>query len=464
MIDTPEKDYIYFLSDWEKARDAKAGQRAIHEGGTRYLPMLGGQESDAEGKAEYSKFKARTPFYGATKITIKAFLGLLMHKPAALTYPEQMQDFINDCSKDDKTLLRAVYYIADEVLTVGRIGCLVDYPENSAGELSLAEFEAQKLRPYIAFYPAETILETRKSYIQNESVLSFVKLKETYTIEIDEFQREEKDQIKILDLTPDGYRQRIFRQDKEKKYYMHSETYPKMNGQPIKKIPFFIFSEKFNDVGITPPPLIDLIDLNLNHYQFMASYAHGVFYTGFPTPFLFGVSNNETPKGIGPNEMWTSTNSDAKAGMLEFTGAGLSQAREYLEDRKNEMASLGARFLGSETKKTETAEKTRLDQFGESASLSTIADSISFVMTKLIKFVGEWLGLNPDDISFQLAKDYLPANLSPEMLKSLSYALQSGQISYETFFYNLKRGDIIEPTRTKDDELDSISASAINPV
>ncbi len=462
MIDTPEKDYIYFLSDWRKARDAKAGQRAIHESGTRYLPMLGGQENDADGKLEYLKFKARTPFYNATARTISAFLGLLLNKPATIKYPELMQDFINDCTKDDKNLDHTVYYIADELLTVGRVGALVDYPENQEFNLSLADFEAQKLRPYLAFYPAETILETRKSYISNESILSFVKLKESYKIDINEFENEEKDQIKILDLTTEGYRQRIFRKNEKKEYVIFNETYPKMNGKPIKKIPFFIFSSDFTSGDISPPPLIDLIDLNLNHYQFMASYAHGVFYTGFPTPYLFGVSSKEIPSGIGVREMWTSTNSDAKAGMLEFTGAGLSFAREYLEDRKNEMASLGARFLGSETKKTETAEKARLDQFGEASSLSSIADALSLVMNKLLKFVGEWLGLNPDDIYFQLSKDYLPANLSPEMIKALSYELQSGHISYETFFYNLKRGDIIEKTRTEQNELDSISARSID--
>lgn len=462
MIDTPEPDYYYFLSDWKKSRDVKAGQRAVHDGAQRYLPMLGGQEKDTDGQKEYEAFKARTVFYNATARTISAFLGLLLSKPATLNYPESMRPFIDDSSKDDKSLLTAVSYISEELLTVGRVAALVDYPENQEINLSLADFEAQKLRPYIAFYPAETILETKKSYINNESILSFVKLSETYKEPIDEFTDEEKDQIKILDLTQDGYRQRIFRQNEKHEYVIFNETYPKMNGQPIRKIPFFIFSSNFDYAKISPPPLIDLIDLNLNHYQFMASYAHGVFYTGFPTPYLFGVSSKEVPSGIGVREMWTSTNSDAKAGMLEFTGAGLSFAREYLEDRKNEMASLGARFLGSETKKTETAEKARLDQFGEASSLSTIADSISFVMNKLVKFVGEWLGLNPDDIYFQLSKDYLPANLSPELIKTLSYELQAGHISYETFFHNLKRGDIIEKTRTQSEELDSISARSIN--
>jgi signal recognition particle GTPase len=203
--------------------------------------------------------------------------------------------------------------------------------------------------------------------------------------------------------------------------------------------------------------MVDLVNLNLNHYQFMASYAHGIFYTGFPTPFLFGVNDREIPKGIGVRELWTSSNPDAKAGMLEFTGAGLSFAREYLEDRKNEMASLGARFLGSETKKTETAEKTKLDQFGEASSLAEIAEIISEQFTKILKFLSEIKGEDSKDVFFELSKEFTPQDISPEMVKTLSYELQSGHISYQTFFDNLQKGKIISERRTQEAELDDIS-------
>ena len=463
-ISTPEKEYTYYLSDWIKCRDVRAGQRKIHEKGAVYLPKLGGMELDSDGEREYQKFKGRTVFYNATARTISAFKGLLFRKSPLIKKPDSMIDFIDDCSGDDKSLLQMCRFIADELLTVGRAGILVDYPEQQNTLSSLAEFESQGLIPYFSFYPTENILEARKGTINNSSVLTFVKLSESYTVEKNEFEREEKQQIRILDLTADGYRQRIFRKIKKgmaEEWELYSEIYPQIDGKAIDRIPFYIFNSDAVNDRIQAPPLSDLVDVNLNHYQFMASYAHGVFYTGFPTPYIFGVSSKEIPQGIGSREIWTSTNDSAKAGMIEFTGAGLSFAREYLEDRKNEMAALGAKFLGSEVKKNETAQKAELDQFAESTSLASIAESISITMTKALKFAAEWMGVDSSECFVELNKDYLPENLSPEMIKTLSYELQSGHISYSTFFDNLQRGEIINAQKSKETELDEISAEKI---
>jgi hypothetical protein len=432
----PEKDYSYFASDWQKCRDAKAGQRAIHEGGTRYLPMLGGMEEDTDGHTEYTNFKKRTSFYNATKRTIKAFVGLLFNKSPKVSTTPSLQYFVTDATDDDKTLNQAAYFTADELLTVGRVGALVEY--------STEEYENKE--PYLCFFATENILEVKTERSGNKNKIKFIKLNE-----------DDGEKIRVLLLEDGIYKQEIYLKDDKKEFYLSQEIYPIFNDSTISEIPFFIFNVNHDNKKITSPPMVDLVNLNLNHYQFMASYAHGIFYTGFPTPFLFGVNDREIPKGIGVRELWTSSNPDAKAGMLEFTGAGLSFAREYLEDRKNEMASLGARFLGSETKKTETAEKTKLDQFGEASSLAEIAEIISEQFTKILKFLSEIKGEDSKDVFFELSKEFTPQDISPEMVKTLSYELQSGHISYQTFFDNLQKGKIISERRTQEAELDDIS-------
>lgn len=464
-ISKPELLYSYYLKDWKKCRDVRAGQRKIHEAGEFYLPKLGGMD-EATGQKEYQEFKARTVFYNATARSMQAFKGLLFRKTPLIKAPDALSDFIKDCSNTDKSLLQFARFIADEVLTVGRAGILVDYPEKKDDELkNLEQFQSENVRPYFSFYPTENILEIRKSNIGNSLLISFVKLKETFTEYKNEFEHEEKEQIRILDLSELGYRQRIFRKKKENNredWALHSEIYPKIDGRLINRIPFYVFNSDAVNDEIKPPPLLDLVELNINHYQFMSSYAHGVFYTGFPTPYIFGVSSKEIPQGIGSREIWTSTNESAKAGMIEFTGTGLSCAREYLEDRKNEMAALGAKFLGSEVKKNETAQKAELDQFSESTSLASIAESISITLTKALKFAAKWMLLDDSECFIELNKDYLPENLSPEMIKTLSYELQAGHISYSTFFENLQRGEIINAQKTKEEEQDELSAELIN--
>jgi hypothetical protein len=439
----PEKDYSYHARDWQQCRDARQGQRAIHEASTRYLPALGGMEQDYEGQKEYEKFKARTVFYNATQRTIKAFVGLLFKKAPKKSTPPALEYFLSDATDDDKTLSQAAYFAADELLTVGRVGALVEY--------SSEEYEGKE--PYLCFYNTENILEVKTKKYRNQNKIDFIKLLE-----------DGGEKIRLLTFDEnENYIQQVYLKNKDKpeEFELSEIVTPIFNDATIKEIPFFIFNVNHDNKKITQPPLIDLVNLNINHYQFMASYAHGVFYTGFPTPYVFGVNSREVPKGIGARELWTSTNADAKAGMLEFQGAGLSFAREYLEDRKNEMAALGARFLGSEKRKVETAEKTKIDQMGEASTLAEIADIISEQFTKVLKFVAEIKGEDSRDVFFEISKDFTPSEIDANMIKALSYELQSGHLSYSTFFDNLQRGGIISERRTQDQELDEISAGAL---
>jgi hypothetical protein len=55
--------------------------------------------------------------------------------------------------------------------------------------------------------------------------------------------------------------------------------------------------------------------------------------------------------------------------------------------------------------------------------------------------MNDWAGTGP--VNIKLNTKYLPSKMTPQELQALTASLQSGSISPQTFFYNLKQGELI---------------------
>lgn len=151
------------------------------------------------------------------------------------------------------------------------------------------------------------------------------------------------------------------------------------------------------------------------------------------------------------------------AGYLEFTGQGLQSLEKALEQKESQMAILGARMLLTPKRAAETAEKAKIDSSGEGSSLTSIANSASAGIKKALQIMADWEAVN-GEISFELNTDFLPDTIDPAMLKELMAHHQAGLISYETYFDNLKRGELVDQSATADDEQEKIEAGTLNNV
>jgi hypothetical protein len=82
-----------------------------------------------------------------------------------------------------------------------------------------------------------------------------------------------------------NYRQRCWRVDeKGKDEQIGEDIYPLMNGKPLTSSRSRPSARTARNDCIDEPPLIDLVDKNVAHYQVNADYRHGLHFTGLPTP------------------------------------------------------------------------------------------------------------------------------------------------------------------------------------
>lgn len=472
-VDTKHSDYQKWLPVWARCRIAAEGQRAVHQADTALLPKLTGQTPE-----EYQSFKSRALFYPATGRTVEGLTGLIFRRPPVVTAPESATPIIEDVDLANTPILTFCEKVVDELIKVGRVGLLADYPRND-GEKTMADQMVSGARPYVVAYKAEDIINWRIERINNRLQLTMVVLSETYD-EVDGFETTTHQQYRVLRLTPLAtsteatmadapvapgyvYTTEVWRKPTGGADFVLSSdpVAPLLNGQPLPSIPFIVCGPLGVTTDMAKPPIEDLADVNLSHYRTTADYEHGLHFTGLPTPVVTGhrFETNEV-FALGSTQIKAFPNPDSKAFFLEFEGEGLKQLAARLAEKEEMMVALGARLLAKEKRAAEAAETAAIHRAGENGVLASLANSASSAISMVMTWCVMWSSPTSEPVVVQLNTDFMPAGLNAGRLTALVKAWQSGAMSWETLYDNLQRGEIARTGVDAETERDLIDMEA----
>lgn len=454
-VDTHHSQYSKMLPIWNRCNDAVEGQQAVHNAGKVYLPELKDQTPD-----DYNAYKLRASFFNASGRTLDGLVGMVFRK-APVIEATGIDNILADVDLAGSTLTTFAERVTREVLKLSRIGVLVEYPQVSAQPRNLAEASQNNLRPYASVYEAKTILNWRIGRINNVSQPVMVALQEEYTVSDDGFEKKTAEQVRVLKLEQMQYKQEVWRKNEKQEWALIDTVIPLMKGKPLDFIPFFLFGAQCNSFDEQMPVLLDLVDLNMAHYRVTADYEHGCHFAGLPTAVVSGYTANDNEKlYIGSATAWVFPDANAKASFLEFTGQGLQALENNLERKEKQMASIGARMLEQQKNGVESEGAMQMRANGESSVLASIATLISLQLSKMLTFMAQWSGV-ASDVTVQLNTDYLPVGMTSAELAELVKAWQSGAISFDTMFENLKRGEVVAESRTVEEEQELIGTAPV---
>jgi hypothetical protein len=454
--------YDDLADTWKTCRDVVAGTRKLHEAGERYLPKLSGETPDS-----YKARLGRTVLYNASWRTIMGFQGLLFRKPAVINVPESLKSLMDDVTASGVSLRMLALDITEECLTLSRVGIWVNYPPVDAS-VTKADAAILNHRPSLKMWKAEAIYNWRTDRINNREQLTQVRLEEEIEIITDEFTSTCETRYRVLDLTqlqlggPWVYRVRQFKIDKEGNDVLTGGPwYPTMGGKNLDFIPFYFISPDDVTPECDEPVFVDLIDVNLAHYQLTADYEHGCHWSGLPTPWVTGYTKSTTGEvvKIGGPEMVVIPNAAAKIGMLEVGTHGFAALEKNLDRKEQQMVILGARLLEVQKPGIEAAETAMIHRAGEQSILASMAQSISTGVTEALKTFVRWAGEDDSTTRFDLNRDFFHAPLDAPMLLAIVKAWQSSAISAETRFKMLQKGEVYLPDEVWTDEEARIVAS-----
>lgn len=438
-VNAKHPEYSKNLIKWQLMRDALAGEVAKE----KYVPKLSDQEAE-----EYSAYVGRAEFYNATARTQVALTGLLFAKPPKVELPEALKSIGENISLDDDTLEALAKNIADECLSIGRCGVLVDLPSVEKADYSKLEAERLNLRAYATLYKAENIINWKTTKINGSNVTSLVVLAETYAEPTqDEFVDNIKTRYRVLDLHEGYYRQRVFSETKAGNFEVVSEIYPSANGQKLGYLPFTFFNVNDLKTSVEKPPLLDLAKINISHFRSEVDLEHGTHFTALPTPYVTGYQGESSEKlKIGSTAVWVINDPSAKVGFLEFSGAGLSTLENRIAVKEKRMSILGARLLLDEKKTAEATETLQMRKSGENAVLTNVASTISEGIVSFLKDIAFFENIAGENLIYEINTDYNLTMIEPQLLAQIIAGIQSGDIPNEVLYDALLKGELMPET------------------
>lgn len=470
-VNTVHPIYAKLKPRWAMVRDAVEGEYAVKAAEEVYLPKLLGT-----GELEYKAYVHRALFLEATRRTLQGLVGMIMQKAPQIDAKDATKESIlKNITKGGMTINGFASVVLQEVIMLNKYGILADLPPRISAETE----------PWLVGYNAESIINWEYIVVDGKSIPSRIVLQEEWHVHDvdDRFKQEFKTQWRVLELVigataqrsmdvdvplPDipttqtyAYRVQVWRKrtDTDAKattdeYILWEEKFPAFHGTAIDRIPFVIVTAEDEDKEDQKPPLEGLASVNMSHYRSSADLEHGRHFTALPTPYVIGLSEQQELT-IGSAKAWIVSGvnaTDVDIGMLEFTGSGLSTLENALTEKESQMARLGSRLMADEKKSVESFETHRLKSAGENSILASIANGTSEGLNEALSWMFLWdpsLG----EITLQLNTEFVSIPMSAQELTAFIGALQSGAMSFKTFYFNMQERGMYPEEHTEDDEL-----------
>lgn len=422
------ESYAYRVKDWQKIRDCIEGDKAIKSRGTIYVPRLTDQDDPS-----YNTYLNRVNFMNATARTVDALVGLIFAKDAIIETP--LSDLeLEAITNKQQSLSELAKELTTEVLTMGRVGILID--------ATAANVEARiNGKSYISVYNTEDIINWK--YVNNKP--SLIVLREVISVDSDdEFTQKKQTNYRVLDVTEGKYRQRLFTPNNDEGFAVE-EIFPKIKGAFLTEIPFVAVGIESFSLEPDKSPILDLVDTNITHFKFDIDRGNALHFIGVPTPYIIGHFPEENEKiRLGSDTFINLPEATAKIGILELKAEGLGALANYILELENRMAFLGAKMLKDDKNVGESAQAMELKQNSEKAILSSIAKNISMALKFALQYYCDFAGLNSSNISYQLNSNFGTDKLTDAERKQLLLEWQGGAITFDTFFNNMQKANIIE--------------------
>ena len=429
-IESKHSYYEQASNQWSRIRDSFDGSDAIKSKGVDYLPKLSGQTSE-----QYNAYKLRAVYYNGIERTVKGLVGAVMRVDPIIDVPPKVEEWLQDITGTGISLNDFISHMLSEQLLTGRQGVLIDRNE---------------VRPYLTGYTTEQIT----NWLDDTIVLQ-----ETYrkTDPKDPYKSEYDIQYRELAIKDGVFVVSIWRKDKGG-WKIVDELYPTMRGDGLEGIPFVSISGDGFNLEPSMSSLLSLADMGLSLYRTSADLEHGRHFTALPTPYVTGI-DVDSELTIGSGTAWILPDSSSKAGYLEFSGQGLKALEVAMDEKRSMMASLGAQLLQSQKSGVEASDTVRLRQNAEASTLISTVKTVERAIQSALQVMAEWEGIT-GDISIKLNTDFVDTKINAQDMTSLMGAWQSGAISHDTFLFNMKRGEILDPETSIEQEKDRIEVQA----
>ena len=433
-------DVIAMMSDWGVMAAVTRGTNYIRDLSETYLPQEPREDDDA-----YTTRVDRSVLSPYTSRLIETAAGAILRKPIHIEGDPYWQELAENIDGLGSSINEYARRALVSSLTYGHSAILVDYPSATAA-LNLAEERAMGRRPYFVHVDAPQIWGWRKDSGTNR--LLQVRIHDYDVRPLNEFGEEQIEQMRVI--YPGRYDLYTLGQE----IVEFSET----GDYSLPEIPLVPIYSNRRGLLVSQPPLLDIANLNITHYQRQADLIHALHIAAMPTLVLEGWDDTTGSATMGVNYA-IAMQPGNKAYYVQADATSFDAQMNELQSLEQQMSTLGVTKLFGQKFVAESAEAKRIDQAQSNSVLSIISQELESALNQAFAFAAQYVGMESPEVTIDRDFDFY--RLIGQDISVLTQLNQLGKISDSLLLEILRRGEILPDNINIEDEEEAAGKSAL---
>lgn len=283
------------------------------------------------------------------------------------------------------------------------------------------------------------------------SPLTQVRIHEYTTIPLNEFGEDQVEQMRVI--YPGRYD--LYTLGQETVDIYESGSYS------LDQIPLVPIYSNRRGMLRSQPPLLDIANLNITHYQRQADLIHALHIAAMPTLVLEGWDDTTGPVAMGVNYAISMTPGN-KAYYVQADATSFDAQMKELQALEAQMSTLGITKLFGQKFVAESAEAKRIDQAQSNSVLSIVSQELESALNQAFAFAAQYVGIEPPEVKIDRDFDYY--RLIGQDISVLSQLNSAGKISDSMLLEILRRGEILPDDTNIESELEAMGQPATSIV
>jgi len=435
---TPSMAYEAMCPMWRKVETLLAGTDAMRAAGEEYLPR-----HEEEGQQAYMERLSRATLLNMTQLTLDSWVGKPFGDPVKVgdDVPEQIKELLDnvDMQGNDITVFSRAWFRDGLAKAFSHV--LVEFPRAQPREdgrpRTLEDDRRDNLRPYLVHIKPENLIFASAEVVNGVEVVTHVRIREEHVV------RDgwgEKVVVHIRVIEPGLvtiFEERIDPKTK-KPVYVQIDQYP----YSLNFVPLVTFYADRQSFMIGKPPLNDLADLNIAHWQSSSDQTSVLTVARFPILAVSGTVDGDKLT-VGPNQWLNTPDAAGRFYYVEHTGKAIAAGRQDLLDKEETMAEYGAVFLKRRPGGA-SATARALDSAETTSPLQDMAIRFQSSLQQVLVFIGAWMGMTADQVgTMTISTDFGITDQDGKQLDALKEARKNRDISRARYLKELHRFGVL---------------------
>lgn len=369
----------------EKVQDILGGTEVLRDKASKYLPQF-----PMELTPSYQNRLNASTLYNVYRKTQTVMTGLVFND--SITLLEDVAKEIIPLAEHIDNEGNHLNVFARKAFDLSFEGCsciLVDAPSTRTS--NLAEQQRLGVRPYWALYSADNIINWRYAVnpVNKQKELTLLVLQEKSIEPSGKFESRVVTRYRVYFKDSSGVHLEIYREVDSEKGEKSAVLEQSEITLPVSQIPVGIVG------GIeSQPPLLDLANLNIKHYQKESNFDNLEVLAAVPLFYTKGLEMEEGQKLVVGADVHYKLSENGQVGWSQIDSSGFDSLRQSLKAIEEDMSVIGLSMLTGETARVDmTATEAIFDNIAETAQLRVMGVQLQDTLELCLGHTAEFLGL-----------------------------------------------------------------------